>query len=75
MRQRDAPLTLGEHFARRYEHTIEVGDEVRLGPVTLIARELGDDGVARVGLKIARGSAIMRRTWLGTRMLRLFGRH
>ena len=75
VRQRDAPLTLGEHFARRYEHTIEVGDEVRLGPVTLVARELGDDGVARVGLKIARGSAIMRRTWLGTRMLRLFGRH
>ena len=74
VRQRDGPLTLAEHFARRYEHTIEVGDEVRLGAVTLIARELSDEGVARVGLKIDRGSAIMRRNWLGSRVLRLFGR-
>ena len=74
VRARDGPLTLAEHFAHRYEHTIEVGDEVRLGPVTLVARELGDDGVAKVGLKIDRSSAAMRRNWLGARVLRLFGR-
>lgn len=75
VRVRDGPLTLAEHFAHRYEHTIEVGDEVRLGPVTLVARELSDDGVAKVGLKIDRRSAIIRRNWLGARVLRLFGRH
>jgi len=52
IRARDANLTLGEHFARQYEHTAEVGDRVRLGPVTLIARELDEDRVAKVGLKI-----------------------
>jgi cell volume regulation protein A len=52
IRARDANLTLGEHFARHYEHTAEVGDRVRLGPVTLIARELDEDRVAKVGLKI-----------------------
>jgi cell volume regulation protein A len=66
IRAKDAPLTLAEHFSRRYEHTIEVGDRVRLGPVTLIARELSDDGVARVGLKLQRlGGALARRAWLG----------
>jgi cell volume regulation protein A len=74
VRARDAPLTLAEHFAHRYEHTIEVGDRVRLGPVTLIARELRDDGVAKVGLKIDQGSALIRRAWLGKRALKLFGR-
>ena len=52
IRARDANLTLGEHFARQYEHTAEVGDRVRLGPVTLVARELDEDRVAKVGLKI-----------------------
>ena len=46
-RKRDAGLTLGEHFARQYEHTVEVGDRVRLGPVTLIARELDEDRVVQ----------------------------
>ena len=32
VRPRDANLTLGEHFALHYEHTVEVGDRVRLGP-------------------------------------------
>jgi cell volume regulation protein A len=52
VRKKDAGLTLGEHFARHYEHTVEVGDRVQLGPVTLIARELDDDRVSKVGLKI-----------------------
>jgi cell volume regulation protein A len=52
IRERDANLSLGEHFARHYEHTVEVGDRVRLGPVTLVARELDEDRVAKVGLKI-----------------------
>ncbi|HEX5124441.1 MAG TPA: transporter associated domain-containing protein, partial [Rhodanobacteraceae bacterium] len=52
VRKKDAGLTLGEHFARHYEHTVEVGDRVRLGPVTLIARELDEDRVSKVGLKI-----------------------
>ncbi len=63
VRVRDAPLTLAEHFARHYEHTIEVGDRVKLGAVTLIARELHDEGVARVGLKL--GSPLAPRAWLG----------
>ncbi|HEU4662746.1 MAG TPA: potassium/proton antiporter [Dokdonella sp.] len=71
IRARDAPLTLAEHFARRYEHTIEVGDRVRLGPVSLVARELDDDGVRKVGLKVERlGNVIARRPWLA----RLLGR-
>lgn len=60
IRPKDAPLTLAEHFSRRFEHTIEVGDRVRLGAVTLIARELSDDGVAKVGLKLERlGKALV----------------
>jgi cell volume regulation protein A len=67
VRAKDAPLTLGEHFARRFEHTIQVGDRVRLGALTLIARELADDGgVARVGLKL--GGAVARRAWLVERL-------
>jgi potassium/hydrogen antiporter len=64
-RKRDAGLTLGEHFARHYEHTVEVGDRVRLGPVTLIARELDDDRVSKVGLKIqgVRGALARRALW------------
>jgi cell volume regulation protein A len=65
VRAKDAPLTLAEHFQRRFEHTIEIGDRVRLGPVTLIARELDDDGVRKIGLKVERlGSALARRPWL-----------
>jgi len=65
IRARDADLTLGEHFARRFEHTIEVGDRVRLGSVTLIARELDEDRVAKVGLKIegVRGAIARRARW------------
>ncbi|MBA8887386.1 cell volume regulation protein A [Dokdonella fugitiva] len=65
IRAKDAPLTLAEHFTRRYEHTIEIGDRVRLGPVSLIARELDDDGVRKVGLKLERlGNVLVRRPWL-----------
>ncbi len=65
VREKDAPLTLAEHFARKFEHTIEIGDRVRLGPVSLIARELGEDGVATVGLKLEQfGNALVRRPWL-----------
>jgi potassium/hydrogen antiporter len=65
IRARDASLTLGEHFARHYEHTVEIGDRVRLGPVTLIARELDEDRVAKVGLKIegVRGALARRASW------------
>jgi len=65
VRARDAPLTLAEHFAQRFEHTIEVGDRVRLGSVTLIARELDEAGVRKVGLKVDRlGSVLTRPRWL-----------
>jgi cell volume regulation protein A len=76
IRARDAPLTLAAHFARRYEHTVEVGDRVRLGPVSLIARELDDDGVRKVGLKVERlGNALVRRPWLARLLMhRLVGR-
>jgi potassium/hydrogen antiporter len=70
IRARDANLTLGEHFARHYEHTVEVGDRVRLGPVTLIARELDDDRVAKIGLKIegVRGALTRRAGWPKSRI-------
>jgi cell volume regulation protein A len=76
IRARDAPLTLAQHFDRRFEHTIEIGDRVRLGPVTLIARELDDDGVRKVGLKVERlGNALVRRPWLARLLMhRLVGR-
>lgn len=69
IRARDASLTLGEHFARHYEHTVEIGDRVRLGPVTLIARELDEDRVAKVGLKIqgVRGALARRASWRNSR--------
>lgn len=71
VRERDAPLTLAEHFARKFEHTIEIGDRVRLGPVSLVARELGDDGVAKVGLKLEQfGNAMVRRPWLARLLTR-----
>jgi cell volume regulation protein A len=76
IRAKDAPLTLAEHFARKFEHTIEVGDRVRLGPVTLIARELSDDGVTRVGLKLQSfGGALVGRARLGNGIAKLFGRN
>lgn len=75
IRAKDAPLTLAEHFSRKFEHTVGVGDRVRLGPVTLIARELSDDGVARVGLKLQSfGGALVGRTRLGNGIAKLFGR-
>lgn len=75
VRAKDAPLTLAEHFARRFEHTIEVGDRVRLGPVTLVARDLSDDGVAKVGLKIERvGAALVRPARLFGGVARRLGR-
>ncbi|HEY0178281.1 MAG TPA: transporter associated domain-containing protein, partial [Dokdonella sp.] len=76
IRAKDAPLTLAEHFARRYEHTVEVGDHVRLGPVTLVARELADDGrVARVGLKLERlSSALAKPARALDRLARRLGR-
>ncbi|GAA0711803.1 potassium/proton antiporter [Dokdonella soli] len=75
IRAKDAPLTLAEHFARKFEHTIEVGDRVRLGPVTLVARELSDDGVAKVGLKLERiGGALARRAWFAGGLAKLFAR-
>ncbi|MBX3701883.1 MAG: potassium/proton antiporter [Dokdonella sp.] len=65
VRPRDASLTLAEHFARRFEHTIEVGDRVHLGAVTLIARDLDDEGVRKVGLKVDRlGTVLARPRWL-----------
>ncbi len=76
IRAKDAPLTLAEHFARTFEHTVEVGDRVRLGPITLIARELSDDGVARVGLKLQGiGGALAGRARIGSAVAKLLGRH
>lgn len=73
VRSKDAPLTLAEHFAHRFEHTVGVGDRVRLGPVTLVARELCDGTVAKVGLKIEhRGGALVRRAWLGAGLAKRF---
>ena len=76
VRERDAHLTLGEHFARAYEHTVEVGDRVRLGPVMLIARELDEDHVSRVGLKIAgvQGALARHPRWLGPKLAAWFSR-
>ena len=70
VRKRDATLTLGEHFARHYEHTVEVGDRVRLGPVTLVARELDEDRVSKVGLKIegVRGAIARGTRWGNSRV-------
>ncbi|MEO8461375.1 MAG: potassium/proton antiporter [Dokdonella sp.] len=61
IRPRDAALTLREHFDHHYEDTIEVGDRVPLGPITLIARDLTDDGVSQVGLKFEARSNVLAR--------------
>lgn len=75
IRPRDAPLTLTEHFAQCYEHTIEVGDSVPLGPVTLIARELQGDAVSKVGLKLEyRGGVLVRQARLRATVTRWFKR-
>jgi potassium/hydrogen antiporter len=76
VRERDRHLTLGEHFARHYEHTVEVGDRVRLGPVTLVARELDEDRVAKVGLKIegVQGALARHPSWLGPKLAAWFAR-
>jgi hypothetical protein len=48
---------------------------VRLGPVTLVARELRDDRVVKVGLKLAHGGGtLVGRTRIRERIARLFGR-
>jgi cell volume regulation protein A len=74
-RARDAPLTLAEHFARTFGHTVEIGDRVHLGKVTLVARELADEGVAKVGLKLHRVSrSLAPDSWLGP-LRRRFSRH
>jgi cell volume regulation protein A len=76
----DAQRTLGEHFQRYYEHTVEIGDKVTLGDFTLIARELDGDAVSRVGLKLegVRGviahNPVLRRSrlaaWIARRVTR-----
>ncbi|MDR2013437.1 MAG: potassium/proton antiporter [Rhodanobacter sp.] len=72
VRATDAPLTLAEHFAHTFGHTVEIGDRVRLGKVTLVARELSDEGVAKVGLKLHRVPTPD--SWIST-VRRRFSRH
>ena len=74
VRANDAPLTLAEHFTRTFEHTVKVGDRVRLGAITLIARELSDEGVTRVGLKLRGIGAIAGRTHIRNTIAKLFRR-
>lgn len=59
VRVQDAPLTLAQHFAKQYEHTVQVGDRVRLSQVTLIVRELMDETVHKVGLKFESAGAVL----------------
>ncbi len=69
-------MPTSEHFARTFEHTVQVGDRVRLGPITLVARELSDDGVARVGLKLQGfGGTLAGRARIGNAIAKLFGRN
>ncbi|PVY77359.1 potassium/proton antiporter (CPA1 family) [Tamilnaduibacter salinus] len=49
-------LTLADCFARRTKGHPVVGDRVRLGPVTLVARETEADRVTRVGLRMDEGA-------------------
>lgn len=74
IRAKDAPLTLAEHFARTFEHTVKIGDRVRLGPITLVARELSDDGVTRVGLKLQGISALAGHARLGNAIAKMLRR-
>ncbi|MGA9342520.1 MAG: potassium/proton antiporter [Rhodanobacteraceae bacterium] len=79
VRPEDGALTLAAHFARQFEHTVEVGDRVNLGPLILVARQLADDRVANVGLKLEGiGGALVQRArrrrsrflnWLARRWL------
>lgn len=41
-----------ELFAERYEGTPQVGDRIAIGAATLVVRELDDERVAKVGLKL-----------------------
>lgn len=64
----DARSTIAEHFTRRYEHGVHVGDQVELGPFELVARDIEDGLVTRAGLKFigVRGALARRRhSWWG----------
>ena len=47
----DAELTAGELFLRTFQRHPDIGDRLTLGPVELVARQLGEDGsVTEIGL-------------------------
>lgn len=52
VRTREAALSLADHFAARYEYTVQIGDRLQIASMRMIVRELADDRVARVGLQI-----------------------
>jgi cell volume regulation protein A len=75
----DRRRTVAELFADRFEGQPQPGDRLPFGEMTLIARELDEDRLVRVGLTLEGlagsvvGAALIRRP-LGRRLLRLMRR-
>jgi len=64
----DDRATLAELFEREFATDLELGDRLHLGPVDLIAREIGDGRLLSVGIALEptppRGLARTVRAWL-----------
>lgn len=54
--ERLSERTAAELFAKRYDGTPQVGDRIGIGEAVLVARELDDEQVSKVGLKFGRGA-------------------
>lgn len=54
--ERLSERTAAELFAKRYDGAPQVGDRIAIGEAILVARELDDEQVTKVGLKFGRGA-------------------
>ena len=56
VRNQDRNLTLADYFVKEFHDKAVVGDQVTLGPIKLIVREIDDGRVASIGLRLKRQS-------------------
>jgi cell volume regulation protein A len=59
----DRERTIADIFAERYEGTPTLGDRLRLEPATIVVREMVEDRVVRIGLRLE-GEPRARRGWI-----------
>ncbi len=64
LQEDERALTIAELFAQRFDTQPDIGDQIILGDVALIVRELTGDRVARAGLQLVSATPSRRQGWL-----------